>query len=113
MIIIGLDIKENPFYASYSDECWVQLAKEIMRGYANKYAYQIPTTALTQLEYDELDKKTYLPIRRSILNNIRRGPLRSVADLPSIYRALEEQRIAYKQSMGIQWKDTEYDNIFS
>lgn len=112
MSIIGIEgMKENPFYASYDDDCWVELAKEIMRSYANKYAYQLPTTALSQVEYDELDRNTYLPIRRSIINNVKRGPLRNVADLPSIYRAFEEKRINYKESLGIMWKDTEYDNI--
>ena len=40
------------------------------------------------------------------------GPLKNVVDIPSIYRAFEEQRISYKESLGILWKDREYDNIY-
>lgn len=113
MSLYGIEVsKENKFYASYSDDCWVALAKEIMVGYANKYAYQVPTTAQSQLEYEELDEKTFRPIRMSILKNVMYGPLKNVADIPSIYRAFEERRIAYKQSMGIAWKDKDYGEEF-
>ena len=112
MSIRGINIKENPLYVSYDDECWVLLAKEIMRSYSRKYSYQIPTTATSQLEYDELDRRTYLPIRKSIIRNVMQGPLKNVVDIPSIYRAFEEQRISYKESLGILWKDREYDNIY-
>ena len=111
MSLLGVDVKENPFYASYDDECWVLLAKELMKCYADKYAYQIPTTAQSQEEYDRLDKQTFLPVRMSILRNVTHGPLKNVSDIPSIYRAFEERRIAYKESLGIIWRDTEYDVI--
>lgn len=105
MRILGVSVKENPFYASYDDECWMELAKAIMLSYADKYAYQIPTTAYTQAEYSKLDKQTYLPIRKSILRNAINGPLRSVADGQALYRAFEQRRLYYKQSMGIKWQD--------
>ena len=107
MRILGVQVKENPFYASYDDECWMLLAKEIMISYADKYAYQIPTTAYSQAEYEMLDAKTYLPIRKSILRNVMRGPLKNVVDMPSIYTAFEQRRLAYKKSLGIPWKEAE------
>ena len=65
----------------------------------------------SQEEYDKLDKNTYLPIRQSILRNLMNGPLKNVADLPSIYRALEQRRLAYKKSLGICWKEPTYDKF--
>ena len=100
----------NPFYAPASDECWVSLAKEIMNSYALKYMYQVPVNAFTQDEYDRLDKKTYAPQRRSILRNIKNGPLRNVVDMKSIYAGLESKRLQYKKSMNIKWTDTIQEN---
>ena len=105
MRILGVSVKENPFYASYDDECWMTLAKEIMISYADKYAYQIPTTAFSQEEYSRLDKKTFLPIRQSILRRVVNGPLGNIVDEKAVFRAFEQRRLAYKKSMGIVWKD--------
>lgn len=76
MRVIGVKVKENPFYASYDDECWMSLAYEIMNSYAISYINKSPMTAMTQLEYDELNRKSYAPTRRSILRNIKHGPLK-------------------------------------
>ena len=106
MRLLGVKVEENPCYCSYDDECWVILAKEIMTSYAEKYACQIPTSAYTQEEYSKLDKRTYLPIRKSILRNVMNGPLRSVADIYAVYSGFEQRRLAYKHSMGITWEDS-------
>lgn len=109
MRTLGVHIKENPLYAPYDDECWMELAKEIMSSYAEKYAYQIPTTAFSQEEYDRLDRRTFLPIRQSILRRVVNGPLGNIVDEKAVYHGFELKRKAYKQSMGIKWKDVEYD----
>ena len=69
MSLFGIDIKENPFYCPYDNECWVMLAKEIMSVYSDKYTYQIPLNAVSQAEYDALvtagtvDNDTYYFIK--------------------------------------------------
>ena len=78
-----------------------------MSSYATCYSYQLPTTALSQEEYEKLDTKTYLPIRQSILRNVMRGPLKNITDMPAVYRAFEQRRLAYKKSLGIPWKEAE------
>lgn len=113
MRILGVPVKENPFYCSYDDECWISLAQAIMESYANRYAYQLPTTAFSQAEYSVLDKKTYLPIRQSILRNVKSGPLRNMVSMDAVYDAFEQRRLAYKTSMGIKWKENDYDNPFN
>lgn len=111
MITLGVDLQENEFYAPYTEECWVNLAKAIMKVYADKYSYQIPTTAYSQAEYSELDRSTYLPIRKSILNQIVRGPLKNSATLSYLYHGLEERRLEYKRSLGIKWEENDYDEL--
>lgn len=108
MSVLGIHVKENPFYVSYDDECWVLLARAIMESYADKYAYQIPVTAFSQAEYSKLDEATYLPIRLHVLRNVKSGPLRNVVNMEAVYDAFEARRKAYKQSMGITWKDNDY-----
>lgn len=111
MRTLGINVKQNEFYAPYEDECWMVLAKEIMISYASKYSYQLPTTALSQDEYSELDEKTYLPIRQSILRRVMSGPLRNITDIKSVHSAFEQKRLQYKKSLGIRWKENEYENI--
>ena len=111
MGICGIRIKENPFYASYEDDCWVILAKVIMSECANSYANKIPITARSQEEYNELDKKSYAPVRRSILKNLKNGPLRSSLNIASVYSALEHKRLENKASLGIRWKENSYIDI--
>lgn len=110
MRTLGVNIKENPYYAPYDDECWIELAKEIMSTYADRYSYQLPTTAFSQEEYAMLDKRTYLPIRRSILRNVKYGPLRNLANMPAIYYAFERRRLEYKKSLGITWREPKYED---
>lgn len=108
MSILGINIKENQFYVSYEDDCWVQLAKEIMIGYSSSYANAIPTTAISQEEYDNLNMKSYAPIRRSILRNIKYGPIRHAVDMQAVYSGLEKSRRDRLAELGIRWKDN-YD----
>ena len=108
MSVLGVKVDENPFYCSYDDDCWVVLAQEIMASYAQSYACLIPTTAMSQEEYNRLDAKSYAPIRRGILNKVQNGPLGNVVSMPAIYDAFEQKRRAYKKSMGVIWKD---DNL--
>lgn len=111
MSLFGIDIKENPFYCPYDNECWVLLAKEIMSVYSDKYSYQIPINALSQAEYDTLDRKTYAPIRRSILKNIKYGPIGNAVNITSAYSALESLRKEAKARMGVSWRDNYYEDI--
>ena len=111
MRLLGVSVKENPFYCSYDDECWMELAKEIMNSYADRYAYQIPTNAFTQEDYSTKDRQTFYPIRKSVLRSVMNGPLRSVADINAIYAGFEQRRLDYKRMLGIKWKDNEYDEI--
>ena len=112
MRTLGVHIKENPFYAPYDDECWIELAKEIMSSYADKYAYQIPTNAFTQEDYSLKDRRTFYPLRKSVLRNVMNGPLRNITNISAVYRAFEEKRLAYKRTLGITWEDNEYTDYF-
>ena len=111
MGILGVDVKENQFYCSYSDECWVQLAKAIMVVYSDKYTFQMPISAASQQEYDTLDKKSFAPARRSILKHIKNGPIRNAVNITSAYSALESLRKENKVKMGIKWRDNYYEDI--
>lgn len=111
MGLLGIHSNENLLYSPYNDDCWVVLAKEIMASYAVKYMCQIPTKASTQEEYDRIDKRTYLPIRRSILRNVKDGPLRNVTNIDAIYCAFESKRLQYKKSLGIIWEEPYHDEI--
>lgn len=96
----------NTFYAPAGDECWMHLAKAIMEVYAIKYSCLLPTTAYTQLEYDTLTRRTFVPMRRSILKSLKYGPLRHVVDIQGAYAGLEKARIEYKKRLRIRWEDT-------
>ena len=89
MGVLGVNVQENTFYCSYSDDCWVQLAKAIMVVYSDKYTFQMPLSAMSQQEYDMLDKKAFAPARRSILKHIKNGPIRNAINITSAYSALE------------------------
>ena len=105
MITLGVDLQENEFYAPYTDECWVQLAKAIMEVYAIKYSCLLPTTAYSQMEYDHLNLHTFSPMRRSVLKSIKHGPLRHVVDIQGTYAGLEKARLDYKRRLKIRWED--------
>lgn len=111
MKTLGVGLQENEFYSPYTDECWINLAKAIMKVYADKYSYQLPTSAYTQVEYSTLDRDTYLPIRKSVLKQVARGPLRNCADISYMYHGLEQRRLEYKKSLGITWKENKYDEF--
>ena len=102
---------KNTFYAPAGDECWVILAQEIMSSYTAKYSCQLPLTAFTQEEYDKLNDRTFAPIRRSILRNIKNGPLRNIVDIGAIYNGLEIKRMEYKELMGVRWVDTYNEDV--
>jgi len=106
MRLLGVRVKENPFYASYEDECWILLAQEIMHSYANSYTYQSPTTAYSQAEYDKLNITTFAPIRKSILRKVKNGPLGNIVNIAAVYAAFEECRRDNLVRMGIKWNDT-------
>ena len=106
MITLGVDLQENEFYAPYTEECWINLAKAIMEVYAIKYSCLLPTTAYTQMEYDHLTRQTFAPMRRSVLKSIKHGPLRHVVDIQGAYAGLEKARIDYKNRLRIRWEDT-------
>ena len=95
----------NKFYAPASDECWVWLAKEIMSSYSLSYTNQICTSAFTQMDYDRIDRQKFAPQRRSILRRMKYGPLRNVIDMPSVFRAFEEERKRRLKEWGVTWID--------
>lgn len=111
MSILGVNIKENTFYCTYSDDCWIVLAQEIMSSYSIRYVNAIPTTAISQAEYDKLNETSYAPIRRSILRNIKYGPLRNAVNIVSVYDALEARRKENLFRLGINWKDTYNEDV--
>lgn len=95
-------------YAPAEDECWMNLAKAIMISYGVAYSTKSPLSARSQAEYDAVDRISCAPVRKSILRNIKNGPLRNAVDIHAVYSALEQKRLDYKESLGIKWKDT-YD----
>jgi hypothetical protein len=40
-----------------------------------------------------------------------RGPLGNSATISYMYHGLEKKRLAYKESLGITWKENEYDEF--
>ena len=98
---------KNTAYSPASDECWVLLAKEIMSDYAVSYINKFPLYASSQAEYDALEKKSFAPVRRSIIRNIKNGPLRNAVDISAVYSALERERLENKCAFGIRWKETQ------
>ena len=98
---------KNTAYSPASDECWVLLAKDIMSAYAVSYVNKFPMFARSQEEYDSIDKRSCTPVRRSVLRNIKNGPLRNAVDITAVYSALERERLKNKQSMGIRWRETQ------
>lgn len=111
MSVFGIDVKENKYYCTYANECWMALAQAMMSSYSDKYINAIPTTAMSQKEYDKLNKNSYAPIRRSILRDIKNGPLRNVVNIISVYDALETKRKENLIKLGIIWKDTYHEDI--
>lgn len=102
---------KNTAYSPASDECWVLLAKDIMSAYAISYVNKFPLYASSQAEYDALDKKSFAPVRKSILRNIKNGPLRNAVDISAVYSALERERLENKRSFGIHWKETQFVDL--
>lgn len=111
MGLTGVDIKENIFYSSYSDEYWILLASAIMKEYSETYVCQLPLTAITQIEYDTVDSKKYAPARKSILKHIKNGPIRNAVNITSVYYALESLRKENKARMGITWRDNYAEDL--
>lgn len=111
MAVLGVNIKENTFYCSYADDCWVVLAKAIMEEYSDKYTFQIPLSAISQAEYDRLDSKSFAPTRKSILKHIKNGPIRNAVNITSAYNALESLRKENKIKMGIKWRDNYVEDL--
>lgn len=111
MITLGVDLQENEFYAPYTEECWINLAQNIMEVYATKYMCASPTTAFSQAEYDQLNEHTYAPVRRSILRQIKHGPLKNAIDMYGVYNGLERARLEYKNSRHIRWVDKSTEDL--
>lgn len=111
MRTLGINVKENVFYAPYEDECWIVLAQEIMDSYAKSYSYQSPVTAFSQEEYDRLNHKTFAPIRKSILKKVKTGPLRNVVDMTAVYDAFEQKRRDRLKEMDVYWIDDWHTDI--
>jgi len=111
MSILGVKVDENRFYCSYDDDCWICLAQAMMEIYTSSYINAIPTTAMSQSEYDKLDRSSYLPIRRSVLKNIKYGPLRNAMNIQSIYYGLEARRKDRMRKLGIVWKDNYNEDL--
>lgn len=83
----------NSFYCHYSDECWLQLAKSIISESAESYANQFPKFCRTQMEFEELDRKSYAPIRKGILTKLFNGPVRVMLDREAITDAFNRRWI--------------------
>lgn len=111
MAVSGVKVKENTFYCSYADDCWVVLAKAIMKEYSDRYTFQIPISAISQAEYDRLDTKSCAPARKSILKHIKNGPIRNAVNITSAYSALESLRKENKLNMGITWRDNYVEDL--
>lgn len=81
MRISGIHIDhDNPAYCHYSDECWIQLSKCIIADMAESYANQFPKFCRSLAEFEELDRKSYAPIRKGILSKLFNGPVRVLID---------------------------------
>lgn len=84
-------LHNNPFYCHYNDECWIQLAKSIICESAESYANQFPKFCRNQTEFEELDQKSYAPIRKGILTKLFNGPVRVMLDREAITDAFNRR----------------------
>ena len=82
-----------------------------MSTYAASYIHQFPTTARSQVEYDQMDKQKYAPQRRSILRRLKHGPLRSTVDITSVYSGLEKQRLENIKTWGVYYKNNYQEDL--
>lgn len=79
-------------YQPYNDECWIQLAMCIVESAAEEYAWQFPKFCTDRKEFERQDKKSYAPVRKSILNRLCNSAVRVMVD-PETYRdAFERKR---------------------
>ena len=88
-------------YRPYDDECWIILAKSIVAYAAEEYANQFPKFCISRYEFETLDKKSYAPIRKSILNRLFNGPVKVMIDQQTFKDAFEQKRIDTMKSFNI------------
>jgi len=107
--IVIIDMKQpdqtlynNPFYCHYNDECWIRLSKCIIEAMADSYANQFPKFCRNQVEFEELDRKSYAPIRKGILAKLFNGPVRVLVD-----------KEAFTDAFNQRWRDEvrDYNHI--
>lgn len=88
-------------YRPYDDECWIKLAQSIIEFAAETYAQQFPKFCYSKAEFDDLDTKSFAPIRKSILNKLFYGPVRVLIDPQTYIDAFEQKRRDEMTSFGI------------
>lgn len=103
--------EENNFYAPCMDDCWIELAKEIMSSLSESYAHQFPTCAYSQVDYDHMDYVNNAPKRRHILKCLKYGPIKNIAKIDVLYSGMEKRRQECKKEFGIHWKDRSTEDL--
>ena len=97
---------DNPFYCHYNDECWIQLSKSIIADMAESYANQFPKFCRNQMEFEELDRKSYAPIRKGILTKLFNGPVRVLVDkeafTDAFNRRLQQEIRDYNRGINLK-----------
>lgn len=88
-------------YRPYDDECWIKLAQSIIELTAETYAQQFPKFCYSKSEFDELDIKSFAPIRKSILKKLFSGPVKVLIDPQTYIDAFERRRREEMSSFGV------------
>lgn len=88
-------------YKPYDDECWIKLAQSIIECAADSYAQQFPKFCYSRSEFDERDRQSFEPIRKSILKKLFSGPVQVLIDPQTYTDAFEQRRREEMTNFGV------------
>lgn len=88
-------------YQPYDDECWMKLAQSIVASAAESYANQFPKFYNSMQEFELADKRSFAPVRKSILYRLCNGPVRVLVDPQTYFDAFERKRFEVMNDFGV------------
>ena len=87
----------------YNGDGWIMLAQAIVSSYADEYAELFPRNAISQEDYTTKDLLYYKKRRDGILNRVRTGPVKHLADYAVCKRGFDMRREECKRQANIHW----------
>lgn len=88
----------------FQNDGYILLASAILEAYREDYANLFPRSCKTYSDFLFYDTRDFAPLRKTLLNNLQAGPLRSVVDVDVCRRAFEQQRHENMRDYGITWE---------